>query len=945
MNQKPTRLNSKPSAHNDPHASPPAAPPYHRLPTEEVLRLLGSRALGLSSDEAAAALKRFGRNEIAEHQDHHLLRALGGQFTHLMAILLWVGAGIAFFIRLPELAVAIIAVILINGAFSFWQEFRAERATEELARILPRETLVLRDGSPRTVPAAELTPGDVIILDEGNAIPADARLIESHSFATSDAALTGESAPMPRNSEPMSVDPTQIWDAANRIFAGTLVASGRATAVVTATGDHTVFGAIAALTQTVIERPSPLQRELDTAVRAISLVAVGVGLTFSTLALVFVKLDAATALMFALGLVVAFVPEGLLPTMSLSLAMGVQRMARRKALVKHLSAVEALGAASVIATDKTGVLTENRMTVVGLLDADGREWRVTGSGYAPTGEILPVDGDAVPRRTESPGTSLGWLLRAAALCNYARLESPREPDGEWSLTGDPTEGALQALAAKGGVRVEELLSRVRLAAEWPFDARRQRMSVAFPAAEGMVLLTKGSPPSVLEKCSHIAAATGVRMLTPEDRGEIDAVRARFARSGLRVLALAQRPLLLPELTANEDSVERDLVFLGLAAMQDPPRAEVPRAVEQCGDAGIRIVIVSGDQGSTVAAIGRQVGIIRGESPRILEGNELADLSDEALRGALSDGSEVVFARTPPEGKLRVVGALQTLGNVVAVTGDGVNDAPALRQADIGVAMGRGGTDVARAAADIVLSDDNFASIVAAVEEGRAVFDNIRKFTTYCFTSNAAEAVPFVLFLVSAGHIPLALPIMLVLAVDLGTDLFPALALGAEAAETDVMQRPPRARGAHLISGGVLVRSLVWLGLLEGAAGMAAFYWIYGDGGGGAELLARARAGALAGIVAAQAANLFVCRSERGAAFARKWNPLLLPSLVLEFGLLLAAVYLPALQRVFGTAALSPRDWIVPALATPLFFAAEEIRKAITRARQDPTRPLSQARAL
>jgi len=898
---------------------PPSGVACHALAPAEVFQQLRSSRDGLTPAEAAARLAAEGANQIARPAGRHLWRELLRQFTHLMALLLWGGAVLALIAGLPQLAVAIVAVILINGAFSFWQEYRAEQATEELTRLLPQNATVIRGGEQRVIAAAEVVPGDLLLLSEGDDIAADARLVETHSFATSDAALTGESTPVPRGAERAVQASTLPADALNCVFAGTCVASGRALAVVTATGDRTVFGGIARLTQRVEERPSPLQRELDIAVRAISLVAVGIGIGITLLAWGLVRLDLATALTFALGLIVAFVPEGLLPTLTLSLAMAVQRMARRRALVKHLAAVEALGAATVIATDKTGVLTENRMTVVGLFTG-GRELEVTGAGYSPEGEIRETGTRVAPEGLPA----LRRLLRASALCNYARLQAPSRAELPWEITGDPTEGALQVLAAKGGVRVEELLRRRRLVAEWPFDARRQCMTVAYPDQRGMVALTKGSPAAVLDRCTHVLRSGAPRPLTAPEREEIDATLRRFTGKGLRVLALAERHLGHEELDAPANEVEQRLTFLGLAAMQDPPRADVPEAVARCRRAGIRVVVVSGDQGSTVAAIGRQVGIVSSECARVIEGAELGGMDDAALKAALAGAEEIVFARTPPEGKLRVVKALQELGHVVAVTGDGVNDAPALRQADIGIAMGQSGTDVARAAADIVLADDHFGSIVGAVEEGRAVFDNLRKFTTYCFTSNAAEALPFIVFILSAGSVPLALPIMLVLAVDLGTDMIPALALGVERAEKDVMDRPPRARGAHLISQGLLVRSLLWLGLLEGIAGMGAFFWTYGAGG--PDALERGRAACFAGIVAAQVANVFVCRAERGLAFARPWNPMLLPGIAFELLLLALLVYAPWFQDVFGTAALTPRDWLVPLAVAPLFFLIEEARK-------------------
>ncbi len=912
------------------HPLAPAAPPssegpaWHRLTAEAALASARSTPAGLTSEEAGRRLAESGPNELRPASNRLPWRHFLAQFTHLMAVLLWIGAALAMVIRLPQLAVAIVAVILINGAFSYWQEYRAEKATAELSRLLPQAATVLRGGVPTSIPAADVVTGDILVLSEGDQVPADARLLDAHLLSTNDSALTGESAAVPRRAEALGSDPAQSGEATNCVYAGTTVASGRGIALVTATGPRTAFGAIARLAGEVRDRPSPLQRELNVVVRTISLVAVGIGVVFTLLAVVLVRVDAAAALTFALGLIVAFVPEGLLPTMTLSLAMGVQRMAKRQALVKHLSAVEALGAATVIATDKTGVLTKNEMFVSSVFVV-GRQVEITGTGYSPTGEFR-VGG---VRMDEPLAARLRPLLRAAALCNYSRLQPPASPTGDWTVLGDPTEGALQVLAAKGGIRVEELMERRRLSAEWPFDAVRQRMTVAYPAQDGDVALTKGNPTAVLSRCTDIADGEGWRALTEGDRDAILAAVQGFATVGLRVLALAQRPISHAELDNPPEEVEQRLQFLGLAAMQDPPRDEIADAVHLCRKAGIRTVIISGDQGSTAVAIGRQVGIVTVATPRVIEGPELIAMNEEEIRAALESGGEIVFARTPPEGKLRVVKALQASGHIVAVTGDGVNDAPALRQADIGVAMGRSGTDVARASADIVLADDNFASIVAAIQEGRAVFDNIRKFTTYCFTSNTAEAVPFILFLLSAGHVPLALPIMLVLAVDLGTDMFPAIALGAEAAEPDVMSRPPRQRGSHLISPALLLRSLVWLGLLEGIAGMASFFWVYGMDGHPADL-GRARAATFAGIVAAQIANVFVCRSDRGLAFGRAWNHLLPVGIGLELALLGAVVYVPWFQRAFETSAMTPRDWVVPLAVLPLFFLVEETRKWMVR---------------
>jgi calcium-translocating P-type ATPase len=869
-------------------------------------------ALGLDSAEAARRLAQHGPNEIRRRRSARLPRRLLAQFTHRLAVLLWAAGAVALAAGLRELALAIWAVNVVNGAFSFWQEYRAERATAALSRLLPLHARVVRDGVERRLPAEALVPGDLVLLAEGDRISADARLVEGASLQVDESLLTGES-------QPVAKDPVS----APELHAGTTVVGGHARAIVEATGMRTRLGGIAALTQSVAEKPTPLQLEMAHVTRTLTLVAVCAGVLFGALARAATPMSEAQILVLVLGMIVAFVPEGLLPTVTLALALGVQRLARRNALVKHLQAVETLGCTTVICTDKTGTLTQNQMTVRELWLA-GEERAVGGTGYAAEGEIEgPADGDRE------------LLLRVAAACGNARLEAGSR-DGLRVAVGDPTEAALLALAAKGGLTRESVEARWPRIGELAFDARRRRMTTLHRGADGCLALVKGAPEALLPRCTRLRAGGGPRPLDAGLRARAAAWIDGHAAQGHRVLALAWRAL-PPDAPRDPDAVERELELVGLAALLDPPRPDAAEAVARCRGAGIAIVMLTGDHALTAERVGRDVGLFR-ESPRIVLGSELDGMDEAGLRAALA--GEVLFARATPEHKLRVVRALQALGHVVAVTGDGVNDAPALRQAEIGVAMGASGTDVAREAADLVLADDHFATIVNAVEEGRAVYANIRRFTTYIFTSNMPEAVPFLAHAMSAGRIPLGLPVMQILAIDLGTDLVPALALGAEPAEPDGMRRGPRRRGEHVITRGLLLRAYAWLGLVQAAAAMAAFFVAFAAEGafpGRGPLPAEgpvyraATSAVLATVVATQIGNLFAQRSRAAPLRAGlRANPLLLAGIAAELALLLAILHLPPLQRAFGTAPLPAAAWLFAAACAPLLLLADELRNAWLR---------------
>jgi P-type Ca2+ transporter type 2C len=936
-----------------PGSRPSAAAPGHgedalsRLATLSegaALQELGVQPHGLSHDEARVRLERFGPNRLPRARGPSLPRQFAAQLTHFFALLLWVAAVLAFVGRMPQLGWAIIAVVAVNGAFSFVQEYRAERATRALAALLPEAATALRDGRKARVPAGELVPGDVVLLAEGDRVSVDGRVLLSDDLKVDNSALTGESESVPRSAQALAAPPADPAEASNLVFAGTYVASGSGRAVVVATGARTRLGVISRLTGEVSRRPTPLRIDLNRSVRTIGAFAVGAGVVFFGVSLA-LGTPPRDGFLFAVGVIVALVPEGLLPTLTLSLAMGATRMARRGALVRHLEAVETLGSTTVICSDKTGTMTANQMTARAVATL-GRRYRLSGIGYDPSGTILagerPLAGGELAELQE--------LLRAAALCNDAHLE---QRDGRWRCVGGPTEGALLVLAAKGGITrqaAERAAPRVR---EYPFESARRRMSTVHRLATGGVeLVAKGSPEAILEACAFVREGGRTVGLDPEREAAVLADVEALAADGLRVLAIARRPLdgRVPESAA---AAERQLELLGLVGMADPVRPEVPEAIARCRRAGIRVVMVTGDHPATAAAVAAKAGL---RADRVVLGAELP--ADDAALADLLAGGTSVLARIAPEQKLRVAQALQARGEVVAMTGDGVNDAPALRRADIGVAMGVVGTDVARSAADVVLLDDNFAHIVEAVEEGRAAFDNIKRFLTYHLTDNVAELAPFALWALTAGRVPLVLSVLQILALDIGTDLLPALALGAEAPEPGVMERPPRRPDARSLDRAVLARAFGFLGPVEAAASLALlplgaalfFGWRPGTPlPAGGPALATLSTMVFAAIVLAQMANAFECRSTWASlrTLGLTTNRLLVGAVAAEGLTLLAFVYLGPVQAVLGHRPLTFAQWL-PVLAAPLVLvAAEETRKAVaSRRRGRPRRggPVGPSRA-
>jgi len=800
--------------------------------------------------------------------------------------MLWVAGLLAILAGMPQLGFAIFVVILLNGLFAFLQEYRAERASDRLRDLLPRRVTVIRSGKRGSIDATELVQDDVVVLSAGDRISADMRLNQVRGLSIDTSTLTGESLPAT----------PQVGDS---VLAGTFAVEGEGIGCVTATGRSTRLAQLAQLTTGKPRPATPLALELNRVVRIIALVCLAVGSIFLAIALL-VGIQLTDAFLFALGVTVALVPEGLLPTVSLSLAMGARKMAGRGALVRRLESVETLGSTTVICTDKTGTLTRNEMSVIEAWTPQGRA-SIEGTGYDPAGIVHAAVGllPFVQR--------LAW---AAALDVNGR---PALHQGRWVAQGNPLEVALDVFARRvnTGDHVDGRAARP-VVQRFPFDPRRRRMSLIV----GNLIVVRGAPEAVFERCRTV--------------GDAEGALAQMAERGLRVMAIAIRELQGHDIPESADATEADLNLLGLVGIEDPPRPGVADSIAACRRAGIRVAMVTGDHRDTARAIAREVGLWRSDA-FLVEGKDLP--ADEEMLGALLDRDGVIVSRVSPEQKLRIALALRRRGHVVAMTGDGVNDAPALHEADIGVAMGLSGTDVAREAADLVLLDDNFTTIVAAIEQGRTTFANARRFLTYHLTDNVAELTPFVVWALSGGRFPLALGVLQVLCLDIGTDILPAVALGAEPSSRRALAQPPL--GRHLVDRALLLRSLLVLGLTESAVEMIAFLVTLSSEGwrpggpfpSGAPLLAASGA-AFTAVVAGQMANAFACRSATVSPRQLGWfsNPYLVGAVVCEAVLLAGFLYLPFLATLLGHAPPNKAGYMVAAMAFPAVLAADAIHK-------------------
>lgn len=947
--------------------------PIYSLRAAEVYRSLETSSSGLEADEVEARQSLYGSNRLAEPPPVSRWRAFLASITHPMALLLWAAGALAFVAGQPSVAVVVWVIVLANSAFSFWRESRAQQAMQALNRLLPDYARVVRGGGEVMVPADQLVPGDLLVLAEGDNIPADARVVEEYGLRVNNATLTGEAVPARKTADASLREGISEVERPNLVFAGTSVVSGTGRAVIFSTGMLTQFGRIAHLTEAVEEGPSPLQRELMRLYRVITVVALAIGGVVFLVGIFDVGLARFEAFLLALGILVAAVPEGLPATVTLSLAMAAQRLAQRGVLVKKLSALETLGTVSLICTDKSGTLTQNQMTVRAIWTS-GQRFSVSGVGYDPRGTFFPHPSDGLE-------SNLNALLIAGMQCNNSRLYPPSAERPYWSNLGDQTEAALRVAALKWGIDQDEIEASQPRIHELPFDARRKRMTTIhrtknesgmirddfesfedvatnlygdlsftphFSTLQREVAYVKGAPRETLQLCTRILQDGQEQELTEQMRMEILAAQDEFSRNALRVLALARRDLPPRTSSFSAETVERDLTFLGLMAMMDPPRPEVAEAMDTIHTAGIRMIMITGDYGLTAESLARRVGMLTSLNPLILTGAELDAMSDFELQGILDQ--EVIYARMAPDHKLRLVSAYQARGEVVAVTGDGVNDAPALRKADVAVAMGIVGTDVAKEAADVILTDDNFGDFVRAIGEGRAIYDNLRKFITYIFSSNVPEILPFIL--TALFNIPLALLVIQILAIDLGTDLLPALALGTEKPEPDVMRRPPRRRAQPLVDRSLFRRAFLWLGPIEAILCYSGFFLVYATTGAmGAGFLPEWLRSILpeisaspeetyflavttfhAGVVMAQVGNAFACRAEKARGRRLGWlsNRFLLLGVFVEIVIILVLIYFPPLAEIFRHVPLPPVFWLALSFYPLILYGLEWLRKAAVR---------------
>jgi Ca2+-transporting ATPase len=925
-----------------------ATPHPYQQRVDEVIAILGTDAQrGLSDDEARSRLERYGPNELTAEKPVPAWRRFAAQFKDVLVVLLLVATAISVALwayernaALPYEAIAIVAIVLLNAVLGYVQESRAEAAVAALRAMSAAEATVIRGGERKSIPSSQIVPGDIVIIEEGDTIPADGRVIESTSLQAAEAALTGESLPVPKDTAAITGD-VALGDRHNMIFSGTAVTYGHGKAVVTATGMQTEMGRIAGLLEETQDEATPLQRELDRTGKRLGIVVIVIAVVMIATIITVEDVRGVTAildvLILGVALAVAAVPEGLPAVVTAVLSIGVQRMARRNAIVRRLVAVETLGSASVIASDKTGTLTKNEMTVRVVVTASGRV-TFEGSGYDPTGEVRREGGGPIE------GLLRLELERALAAADRANNAVVHERDGRWTVQGDPTEGALLVAARKCGLRPESLDKRLPRVGEVPFSSERKLMSTIHRDTEHEdrgIVFTKGAPDVLLTRCSFELVGEDRRPLTPSRRAEILTVNEALAGDALRTLGVAADWLpgdLLAEYTARPDErVEQELVFAGLIGMIDPPRPEAKDAVARAKGAGIRPIMITGDHPRTAAVIAEQLGIA--QDGRAVTGSELEKLPEDARARTVAEVS--VYARVNPEHKLSIVDALRQTGAIVAMTGDGVNDAPALKKADIGIAMGITGTDVSKEAADMVLADDNFATIVAAVEEGRAIFANIRKFLRYLLSSNIGEVMTMFFGVVMAQWIGLqgegdglVLPLLAtqILWINLVTDGPPALALGVDPADEGLMRQAPRPRGEGVLTPRMW-RGIVLVGVIM-AAGTLFVLDAALPGGmvNGSGDLRYAQTMAFTTLMLFQIVNVFNARSDEQSAFAHLFtNPWLWAAVGLSLVLQVGVVYVQFLQNAFGTVALTGWDWFRCTAVASSVLWLRELSKLFARA--------------
>jgi P-type Ca2+ transporter type 2C len=881
---------------------------WYELSTDEVEKYVHSNfQTGLSEKEAKARLKQIGYNELQEAERPSALLLFLGQFKDFMVIVLLVATLISGLLGEYVDAIAIIAIVLINGFLGYFQEMKAEKSLQALKELSAPQVNVLRDGTWIKIPSKEVVVGDILKFTSGDRIGADVRLIQSSSLEIEESALTGESVPVAKNTSPITGENVSLGDLENMAFMGTMVTRGSGKGIVVATGMKTAMGEIADLLQSAETMTTPLQRKLE----QLGKILIAVALLLTVLVVVIGVMQGQNIYnMFLAGvsLAVAAIPEGLPAIVTVALSLGVQRMMKKNSIVRKLPAVETLGCASVICSDKTGTMTQNKMTVTHVWSG-GKTWTVTGTGYEPKGAFFEGNTEIHPKNIKP----LHQLLTFGLLCNHAQLKAA---DREFFIDGDPTEGALVVAAMKAGLSKESLSSQFEIVKEFPFDSERKMMSVVIKDRQGkLFVVTKGAPDVLLNISESILWDNKQQFLSSQIRGKVNAAIDHLAAQALRTIAVAYKPIRETEKIFSDADAEKGLTFIGLEGMIDPPRPEVKTAVKECRQAGIKTVMITGDHVSTAKAIASQLGILP-TGGKVLDGHALSNMSVDELEEVVDD--VYVFARVSPEHKLKIVKALQRKGHIVAMTGDGVNDAPAIKAADIGIAMGITGTDVAKETSSLVLLDDNFATIKAAIKEGRNIYENIRKFIRYLLASNVGEILVMMFAMILALPLPLV-PIQ-ILWVNLVTDGLPAMALGLDQPEDDVMKRVPRNPKE-----GVFARGLGWKiisrGFLIGTVTLAAFIIVYQRQ---PDNLAYAQTVAFATLVMAQLIHVFDCRSERSIFHRNPFENLsLLVAVLSSIILMLVVIYYPPLQPVFHTVGIIGRDWllILAMSAIPTFLLA------------------------
>lgn len=887
---------------------------WHQKGVEEVFDELNASPHSISSEEAGRRLAEVGRNELTTKRQKTPFELLLDQFKDFMIIVLIAAAIVSSLIGEVADAAAILVILVLNAFIGFVQEYRAERAIEALRMLAAPETTVVRDGTIRTIPAADLVPGDIVLLDAGKIVPADLRLIDVALLEINESSLTGESAPVKKSVQPISREDIPLGDRRNMAYSGTFVTYGRGSGVVVETGTNTEFGKIAALIQTSEDLRTPLQRRLAVFGKYLAFAAIGI----STIVFVVGVIRGEQIILIfltAVSLAVAAIPEALPAVVTIALSIGANRMVQSKALIRKLPAVESLGSVTFICSDKTGTLTENKMKVEEIYAA-GEVYRVTGVGYDPHGEFLDPEGRAVDLSKQAR-----WHLffRGLVLNNDASVIGR---NGTYEVIGDPTEIALVVMAAKAGLPKEDAEQRHPRVEELPFDSERRMMTTVHAAGDRFISYTKGALDVILERSAQeLNAQAKPSSLNPEQKVKIAGKGDELAAQGLRVLGIAYK-FYDKKPPADPDILERNLIFIGLVGIVDPPRAEAKEAIALCRQAGIQPVMITGDHPLTAKNIGRRLGLIN-EHADMLTGEELAGLPLVEFEERVQYIR--IYARVAPEQKVKIVKALQDKGEICAMTGDGVNDAPALKRADVGVAMGITGTDVAKEASDMILLDDNFATIVAAVREGRRIYDNIRRFIRYTMTSNSGEI--WTIFLAPFLGLPIPLLPIHILWINLVTDGLPGLALTAERSEADIMRRPPRHPKESVFAHG-MTSHIIWVGLLMGAVSLVSqagsLYFKFGDW----------RTMVFTVLTLSQMGHVLAIRSEKQSLFTQGLltNKPLLGAVLLTFFLQLSTIYVPFMQEIFKTKPLGVRELAVTLAISSLVFVAVEIEKAWGRLR-------------